>query len=225
MKLQNKKKKVTTIVLIVVLAVFVVIGIIAGVIYALNAEIINYIIDVNLNKDKLTGIHMFTLPERIEYYVGDEFDPTGTKIQVLANSNEASYYVDYTDSELRLSGFDSTTPGEKTIEVTYKGFKTSFTVTVVEKEENPPSKSPVLTSIKISDNFVTTYDRLEWNFYGPSLEGVTLICTYDDGSQIEIPMIYDYFEDLSLSLKTAGDYEFTLKYNGITAKITITVTN
>ena len=75
----------------------------------------------------VTGITLKSAPTKTTYEIGDTLDLTGGKITVSYN-NGTSIDIDIT-AEM-ISGFDSTTAGEKTVTVTYSGFTATFKVTV-----------------------------------------------------------------------------------------------
>lgn len=212
----NKKKKI---IIAAVAGVIVSLAIIIGLIVGLSS--LN--VDTNGDEDpmKERGIIVSKHPNKTTYYIGEEFEPTGTKIQVLTNSQATTYFVD--ETELTFSGFDSSVTNEKlVITVTYKEFTATFTVSVKER----PSETPVLTAIRLSDNFTTTYTVERWNKFGPKFRDVKLICTYSDGTEKEIDMVTDYAYGVNTSLNSAGTTQFTVKYNegGIEVSTTVTVT-
>lgn len=84
---------------------------------------------------KVSGIEL-TKPTKLEYFVGDTLDLTGGKLTVSYEDGRTPEEVTLTAD--MVSGFDSTTAGDKTITVTYSGLTTTFTVKVSEKPvENP----------------------------------------------------------------------------------------
>ena len=110
-----------------------------------------------------------------------------------------------------MSGFDSSTAGEKTITVTYQGKTAAFKVTVKETEK------PVVTleSITISGPTKTEYeigDELD-------LTGLVVIAHYSDGSYQEVT---DY-EVSGFDSAAAGEKTVTVTYQGETVSFKITV--
>ncbi|MBQ8248046.1 MAG: bacterial Ig-like domain-containing protein [Lachnospiraceae bacterium] len=228
MKLVNKKQKrkqTLTIIAVAVLALVV----IGALVFTFTK--VGDIINNGKNPDDDTpivyqGISLVGKPNKLEYMVGEAFDPTGIYVQVIANKQTGTYFVDENNPDLKITGFDSTVPNDAlVITVTYKEFSTAFTVKI--KEE--PTADPTLKSIKLSDNFQTTYTLSKWNSSGPSIRGVNLILVYSDGSEIEIPMSYNYCTDIKRPLEKAGTTDFTVVYNsnGImyTTVVTVNITN
>ena len=74
----------------------------------------------------ITGISV-TAPSKTSYFVGEDIDLTGGKITVSYNYGDP---VELDLTPAMISGFDSTTPGTKTITVSYEGFTDTFEVTV-----------------------------------------------------------------------------------------------
>lgn len=221
MKLQNnnKKKKIITIVVISIVAALLIGGIVVLMLIDNIKELAGY---TGGNEDGLTGIAISTLCDT-SYYLNEEFNPEGLKIQVLATSNEKSYFVDYTDPELKISGFDSSTIGEKTITVSYREFSDTFTVTVKEMQTPPATTTKVLTSIRLSDNFKTTYTLRKWNTSGPNFKDVYLICTFSDGSEESIPMSNNYIDPPNFRIDSPCTYELVLRYSIGGTEVTETV--
>lgn len=227
MKLQNnnKKKKIITIVVISIVAVLLIVGIAALLFINHIKELTGY---TGGNDDGLTGIIISSLCNT-SYYLNEEFDPEGLQIQVLATDNSKSYFVDHTNSELKITGFDSTTIGEKTITVSYREFSDTFTVTVKEISTPPATTTKVLTSIRLSDNFKTTYTLRKWNTSGPNFKDVYLICTFSDGSEESIPMSNNYIDQPNFRIDSPCTYELILRYSTggteVTAVVEITLTS
>ena len=75
----------------------------------------------------LTSIAVTTLPEKIEYYEGDSFDPTGMVVTAYYDNGSSQVVIPE-----KVTGFDST-PGNKLITVHYQGKTDTFSVIVKEK--------------------------------------------------------------------------------------------
>lgn len=220
---QSKKKRIILIA-IVALALLLIAGIVVGITIISSLDLPGGV-EIGGDPNAIKGIIISATPSKTVYAVGEEFSPEGLKIQVLANSNAGSYFIDNTNSELKFSGFDSETTGQKTITVTYREFSVSFFVTVNEKSA-PSLTEKALTSIRLSDNFQTTYTVERWNKFGPRFKDVKLICTYSDGTEKEVEMLTDYVYGIDTSIESVGTTQFTIKYNegGIEVTTTVTVT-
>ena len=215
----KKKKRITLIVcvsLVIVLAIF---GIVLLMTNGSNND--------NTNKNVITGISVYMNPNKIEYYVGQEFEPEGIKLQVTNKSSEYTYVVDDLN-EMSFSGFNSSVATERQIiTVNYQGYTTTFTVTI---KEYAPSK-PTLESIEVCD-LIDSYSVERWNKNGPDLYGAYLKLTYSDGttrgSYEETPLLWDYVDPLS-KVDGAGTTTMVIRYSEagieVSTTVTITITN
>ena len=227
MTLKSNKKRITTIIIIVIALIAIIGAIVATFLISKSNPSLGNLI-FNSNKEQITGI-MISMYPQTEYYTGDELNLEGLKLQVLATTNEASYFIDHTDPELKISGFDSSTVGEKTITVSYREFSDTFTVTVKEMQTPPATTTKVLTSIRLSDNFKTTYTLRKWNTSGPNFKDVYLICTFSDGSEESIPMSNNYIDPPNFRIDSPCTYELVLRYSiggtEVTETVEIVLTN
>ena len=169
------------------------------------------------------GISMNFYPTKRVYYVGEEFDPNGIRIQVRTKGQEYTTFIDDV-SKLKFSGFDSSVPNDKlVITVEYEGWTTTFDLVVKEKEK----PTPKLVSIEVY-NLIDTYNLEEWNYYGPDVSGARIRCHYDDGSVKEDIILKNAHINGFKKLNAPGTTEITVKYNdGVTTvetTVTITVT-
>ena len=151
-------------------------------------------VDFSILVVDISGIEVKTMPAKIEYPKGDVFDTTGLSI-----------LVKYTDGTLEtittgfeVSGFDSSSVGEKTITVTYKTHTATFKVTVYD-----------LSGIRITSFPSKVYYKIGESF-DPS--GLTVAEVRQDGTEKEIT---DY--DISgFDSSTAGSKTITVSYNTTT---------
>ncbi|MGM9632060.1 MAG: bacterial Ig-like domain-containing protein [Eubacteriales bacterium] len=212
MKLNNRKNKLI-ITLCVVLGILLVV-IIAGLVIlsAINAP-------TQSNPQDIRSINISALPSKVEYYIGESFDPTGMQIQVITNDMAYTRLVD--SPQLTFSGFDSTVATEsQVITVSYKGFTTVFTIVIKEFIETDPE----LAYIEVQ-NFKNTYTFDEWNKNGPDKKGATIKCVYTDGSVSEVPLEYSYILGAT-KLDEPGTTTIIIKYSdrGVSKEQTVTIT-
>jgi len=73
----------------------------------------------------LSGIAVTTQPEKTVYSLDEELDTTGMVVTATLSDGSSQTVTGYT-----TAGFNSATPGEKTVTVSYQGKSASFTVTV-----------------------------------------------------------------------------------------------
>ncbi len=145
-------------------------------------------------------------PTKTEYKIGEELDLTGLVVTAHYSTGDEATVTGY-----EVSGFDSSTAGEKTITVTYQGKTAAFKVTVKETEK------PVVTleSITVSGPNKTEYKIGE----ELDLTGLVVIAHYSDGSYQEVT---DY-EVSGFDSAAAGEKTVTVTYQGETVSFKITV--
>lgn len=211
MKLKSRKNKLLTIVAIALCAVLVIIGAVL---------VVSLIKTPSPSKPQdIRNINISALPSKVEYYIGESFDPTGTTIQVITNDMAYTHLIDHT--QLSFSGFDSSKVAEsQLITVSYKGFSTTFTIIIKEFIETDPE----LEFIEVQ-NFKTTYSLQEWNKHGPDKSGATIKCVYTDGSYIEVPLEYSQIFGAT-KVEEVGTTQVIIKYSdgGVSKEQTVTIT-
>lgn len=104
---------------------------------------------VTVNAKTLTSIAVTKKPTKLTYLEGDSFNKTGMVVTAYYNNNTSAAITDYT-----VSGYTST-PGTKTITVSYGG-KTATFIIVVEAKKTPstPTPSQVPASITSSKHTI-----------------------------------------------------------------------
>lgn len=218
MKLKQSNKKKRLIIILAVLAVVLIAVVALGVGMA-----VKYFPGITEPEGTVSGISVNEVP-KTSYFVGEELDFTGLRIQVLTNTVGELIFVSYPSDGLTVGECDMSVAGQKTITVTYGGFTTSFNITV--NEYSKPESTVV--SIEVRD-LRTTYSVGDWNRYGPIIDEAYLIITYSDGSTKgsfeETPLSWDYIDALS-KVSGAGTTEITVNYTekGITASTSVTIT-
>ena len=75
----------------------------------------------------LTGINVNTLPDKIVYYVGEDFNSNGLELNLIYSDGTVNKITD----GFEISGYSSESEGEKTVNVSYGGKSTSFVVNVI----------------------------------------------------------------------------------------------
>lgn len=148
-------------------------------------------VDFSILVVDISGIEVKTMPTKIEYPKGDVFDTTGLSVLVKYTDGTSETIT----SGFELSGFDSSSVGEKTITVTYKTHTATFKVTVYD-----------LSGIRITSFPSKVYYKIGESF-DPS--GLTVAEVRQDGTEKEIT---DY--DISgFDSSTAGSKTITVSYN------------
>lgn len=148
-------------------------------------------VDFSILVVDISGIEVKTMPTKTEYPKGDVFDTTGLSILVKYTDGTSETKT----SGFELSGFDSSSVGEKTITVTYKTHTTTFKVTVYDLSGIRITSFPSKVYYKIGETFDPT--------------GLTVAEVRQDGTEKEIT---DY--DISgFDSSTAGSKTITVSYN------------
>ena len=82
--------------------------------------------EVEITPKSITGITLTSLPAKLEYKEGEEFDPAGLEVTADYDNGDRAAL---TDADYSIAGFESVA-GEHTITVSAGGFTATFTVTV-----------------------------------------------------------------------------------------------
>lgn len=148
-------------------------------------------VDFSILVVDISGIEVKTMPVKTEYPKGDVFDTTGLSILVKYTDGTSETKT----SGFEVSGFDSSSVGEKTITVTYRTHTATFKVTVYD-----------LSGIRITSFPSKIYYKIGETF-DPS--GLTVAEVRQDGTEKEITG-YDisHFDS-----STAGSKTITVSYN------------
>lgn len=157
--------------------------------------------EVTVEVKSLTEIKVTKKPDKLTYLEGDDFDPTGMEVTAYYNNGTAEVVGDY-----QFSGYDST-PGTKTITISYGGKTTAFEVTI---------KAKTLVSIAVSKN-----PRKMTYIEGTNLDtdGMELTLTYDNGDTQAITTGWTETYDFS----QPGQREVQIAYQGKKTTLTVTV--
>ena len=170
-------------------------------------------------KQEIVGISINYYPDKRIYLVGEEFDPTGIRIEVRTNGEEYKSFVSDL-SQLTFTGFDSSVTNDNlVITVMYEGWTATFDVVV--KEEAKPD--PTLESIEVKD-LPLTYDLEYWNEYGPYYFDAYLLLTYSDGST-KTEWIKNEWATQREILTAPGKTTVTINYKGNSITVEFTITN
>ena len=137
---------------------------------------------IEISNTSMAGVTVETMPQKSVYYLGDEFDPKGMEIGYSFNTKAGKTMTGLLKSnEYKVSGFDSSTTGEKTItveSVANADAKATFTITVQERQ---------VTGIVIPKYPRTTYE------VGESFDDtdMTVAIGYDNGDTEECEYTVD----------------------------------
>ena len=125
---------------------------------------------IRVNEASLTNLDIRREPAKTSYFIGEDLDLRG--ISVFAKYGDGSEKRLDKD-QLVVEGFDSTTEGEKSIQIKYQDVVSSFTVTVKERE---------LLGMELTDYPQTTFHVGEAFNY----DGLSVSAVYDNGDKEEL---------------------------------------
>ena len=161
-------------------------------------------VEVKEKPVSLVSIAIVKKPDKVSYFVGEEFDSTGLTVNAIYDNGTEKEITDYT-----LSGYESTV-GVKTIMVNYNDFTATFDVEVKEKPVQLLSinviKQPDKTVYVLGENLNT--------------EGMILLGIYSNGT---VKTIEDY--SVSELTNDVGEQTVTVSFAGLTAEFKVTVEN
>ena len=162
-----------------------------------NVEVEDYIKDIKL-----------TNPNKLIYKVNEKMDLTGGKVTPVMASGIASPAIPMTNTDVTITGFDTTTVGAKIVKVSYKGISKTFGITVEDGYSEMKIKTlPTKTEYK----------------YGESLDltGGTIEITKDSGTKETINITKDMVS--GCNSKKLGAQILTVTYQGLTQQFVVKV--
>lgn len=159
--------------------------------------------EVTVLTESLTGISITAMPSKIEYHINGEFEPSGISVSASTSNGNT---VTLNSDQLIYSGFDSSSPGSKTITVSYNGMTSSFDITIM-----------VPVSIQAQGYSGTAY------FIGDTSNvSVSYInATYSDG--ITDSHINSGYTVTQVDTSTAGQKNAIVDYFGVTTEVLVNV--
>jgi len=151
-----------------------------------------------------TGIEIYSLPNKTQYFVGDTYDFSGLKIRVLYNDGTEAIK----SGGFRISYYDSSSAGTKNITVIYGDFTATFTFTVIK--------------VAIDSIAISTYPTKTSYYVGETADysGLTLTAYYNNGTTQTVTSGYTC---TGFDSSVAGTKIITVTYSGKTAEFEITV--
>lgn len=206
---KGKKALIITGIVLAAIALIALIAVIVGMItYNQQGKVIDYLI-------------VSSYPDKLIYYVGESFDPTGLEFQVVFKNGESTY-VNNT-AMLTFEGFDSSEPSsEQEITVGYMGHTRMISVVIVEL----PKPTPTVESIEVYD-LQTEYDIEYWNEYGLNIVGSMIRLHYSDGSTVEDYLYPEYVSGVR-KVDAPGTIKITVSYPNsgtpVETQVEITIT-
>lgn len=87
--------------------------------------------EITVSEASITAISVTTMPSKVNYHIGKEFDSTGVVVTATISDGSA---IDVTE-DCTYSGFDSSSPKQCEITVRYGSFTCTFEVTIMQPEK------------------------------------------------------------------------------------------
>lgn len=216
MKLRSGNKKRTRLIIIIVASILVIAAAVAGILIAVNAH--NEKVEQDKHDRTVIGIIVNVPPTKTVYTVGEEFDPSGIRIQVKTNLQDHTYFIEDA-SKMQFVGFDSSEPTEdQRITVIYDGWSAIFTVRIKE----PEISTPVFVGFEVCD-LPTEYSIERWNNYGADYSSTYLLLKYSDGSTSKVWLDPEWATE-RIWMDAPGKTTITYEYLGKSVTVEFTIT-
>lgn len=157
--------------------------------------------EISVSEASITAISVTTMPSKVNYHIGKEFDSTG--IVVTATASDGST-IDVT-KDCTYSGFDSSSPKQCEITVHYGSFTCTFEVTIIRLTILEVTHMPTKTKYFIGETFDST--------------GLIITAYYNNGTSEQVT-------DYTLSnpdMSTYGNKTVTVTFDEKTVDFSILV--
>ncbi|WP_078427396.1 bacterial Ig-like domain-containing protein [Alkalihalobacterium alkalinitrilicum] len=142
------------------------------------------------------NLEIVTAPNLVTYIEGEDLEVDGAVVRVTFSDGSTK---DVEVTAEMVSGYDKSTLGTQTITVSVEGVATEFQVTVIAKQ---------VTSIAfISDPKIFVYEKGAEEL---SIEGVTILATYNDGTEETVAITQEMISGFDSS--ALGEQEITITY-------------
>ena len=154
-----------------------------------------------------TGINIESRPSKVTYLEGDSWDQGG--LSVIASYSDGT--TKNVTNACQVTGYDST-PGVKTIKISYSGFETAFSVNVSRKE---------LEKLEI----VSPPNKITYNI-GEELDysGLQLKAYYNNGTTEIVTDYESYADEYITQREGTKTIELSYSYYEITKYVTFEIT-
>ena len=170
-------------------------------------------VNFDSTQPKPTKIKILSEPNKLEYIKDtEELDVTGGKI-LVSMSNGETIEKSLEDSKIKLTGFDNSTVGPKTITVDYMDNRATFVVNVIDSPNQLISltlkKAPTKVEYMVNDTLVR--------------DGGILQATYSNGKTAEISTNSASVKFSSPNMTVPGTKNVTITYGGRSVNYSILV--
>ena len=156
--------------------------------------------EITVSEASITVISVTTMPTKVNYHIGKEFDSTGIVVTATASDGNT---IDVT-KDCTYSGFDSSSPKQCGITATYGNLTCAFEVTIMQPES-------------ISD--IVSYNNVYFVGDTTSLSVQSITVKYSDGSEV---VESGYTVDNTLVTK-AGQISINVNYFNVVGTKNVTV--
>lgn len=157
--------------------------------------------EISVSEASITVISVTTMPSKVNYHVGKEFDSTGIVVTATASDGNT---IDVT-KDCTYSGFDSSSPKQCEITVHYGSFTCTFEVTIIRLTILEVTHMPTKTKYFTGETFDST--------------GLIITAYYDNGTSEQVT-------DYALSnpdMSTYGNKTVTVTFDEKTVDFSILV--
>mgnify|MGYP000010582430 CR=1 FL=1 len=156
--------------------------------------------EITVSEASITAISVTTMPTKVNYHIGKEFDSTG--IAVTATSSNGNT-IDVT-KDCTYSGFDSSSPKQSEITVHYGNFTCTFEVTIMHPER--------ISNVSFWKEYYFVGDVTDLNINNITVE-------YSDGSET----VTSGYTIENITVTDAGTVPINIKYFGAAGIANVTV--
>lgn len=170
--------------------------------------------EVNVSKE-ISSISLKTEPTKVEYIINkDVLDLTGAVL--LVNYNDGSNMeIELPSDKVTATGFNNTSLGTKNITLTYRGFTTTFDVTIVAAEVEKVLESIIIKTNPTKLSYLIGEDL--------ELEGGIITATYSNGDKEEILMTDSRVIVTGYDKNKVGTQTLTVNFQNKLTILTVTV--
>jgi hypothetical protein len=156
--------------------------------------------EITVSEASITAISVTTMPTKVNYHIGKEFDSTGIAVTAtLSNGNTIDVTKDCT-----YSGFDSSSPKQSEITVHYGNFACTFEVTIMQPER--------ISNVSFWKEYYFVGDVTDLNINNITVEYSDGLETVTSGYTIE-----------NITVTDAGTVPINIKYFGAAGIANVTV--
>ena len=156
--------------------------------------------EITVSEASITAISVTTMPTKVNYHIGKEFDSTGIAVTATASNGNT---IDVT-KDCTYSGFDSSSPKQSEITVHYGNFTCTFEVTIMQPER--------ISNVSFWKEYYFVGDMTDLNINNITVE-------YSDGSET----VTSGYTIENITVTDAGTVPINIKYFGAAGIANVTV--